>query len=261
MTHETDEKAMAAKSVPALRRAVDVLDLVAGSGRRMTAADIARTLGLPKSTAHGLFAAMVELDLLTRGSDGVFRPGPHPMRWTSGFLSQLDVVSIFQEHFAATAAMRRYTATLTVLDGAEVVYIGCHHAERPLGFTFRIGMRLPAPFTATGKIQLAHLPAARLDALFAAGFPPPLTPRSLRDLAALRDELDVTRRRGFSIDDGEVREGMTCIGAVLHDHTGKVAAGIAISLITGEADAATIDRLGKDMRETARALSLRLGAA
>ncbi|MEH0071468.1 helix-turn-helix domain-containing protein [Pannonibacter sp. Pt2-lr] len=49
--------------MPALRRTVMVMDLVSSSAEPLTAADITRALKLPKSTAHGLFAVMQELNL------------------------------------------------------------------------------------------------------------------------------------------------------------------------------------------------------
>lgn len=245
--------------MPALRRTVMVLDLIAGSPAPMTAADITRALKLPKSTAHGLFAVMQELNLLVKKSDGTFRLGPHPLRWANSFLSELDVLTVFRAYFAKDTAFASYTLTLTVLDGQEVVYIGCRNSDQPLGHTFRLGMRLPAPFTATGKMLLSQLPPEELQRLFADGFPEPMTPRSVTSLAALQRELPATAARGYSIDDGQIREGMVCLGAALRDHSGQAVAGIAISLLSSEATAETIAGLGIRIRTTAEDVSRHLG--
>lgn len=53
-------------TVPALRRAVRILDMVKASSRPPLAADVARQLDLPRSTVHGLLAVMVELGLLEK---------------------------------------------------------------------------------------------------------------------------------------------------------------------------------------------------
>lgn len=183
------------------------------------------------------------------------------MRWTNSFLSRLDVVSVFQEHFAGNPDLANYTVTLTVREGNEVVYVGCRNSNQPLGFTFRIGMRLPAPFTATGKMLLSSLAENDVRALFAEDFPTPLTKRSVADISSLLEELKETRKRGFSIDDGQIREGMFCVGAALRDHSGRAVAGIAVSLMEGEASPDAVRKLGKEMRSAADVLSLRLGAA
>lgn len=247
-------------SVPALRRAVRILNLIASSNERLTAADITKATKLPKSTAHGLLSSMMELDLLIRTNDGTFQLGSQPMRWANSFLADLDVVSVFQEHFANNPELANYTVTLTTLENDEVVYIGCRNSNQPLGFTFRIGMRLPAPFTATGKILLSALPESELHRLFSDYFPAQMTARSVKNIQALSEELTSTRQKGFSVDDGQIREGMTCIGAALHNHSGKPIAGIAISLIGSEASPQIINQLGETMRTTAQALSRKLGA-
>jgi IclR family transcriptional regulator, blcABC operon repressor len=246
-------------SVPALRRAVRILDLVAGSTARPSAAELARALGLPKSTAHGLLVAMVELGLLERGADGSYRLGVHPMRWTGGSVARTDLVPLFYDHLASRPALAAYTVTLSVREGAEVVYIGCRNSDRPLGVTFRIGMRLPAPFTATGKALLASLPDAEIAELLSGPWPARLTPRSVGGLAALGAEIAATRAAGYSLDDGQVREDMVCLGAALRDHSGQAAAGMAISLLRSDAAPGRLPELGAMLAEAARTISRRLG--
>jgi len=257
--HDKNEIERAPGAAPALRRAVQILDLIASTERQLTAADITRALDLPKSTAHGLIKALVELALLAHSPDGTLRIGAHALRWTSSFLSRLDIVSIFQTHLEENRTFDRFTATLTVRDGAEVVYVGCRHSDQPLGQMFRIGMRLPAPFTATGKMLLSDLSPQDLAALFDQGFPAPLTSRSITDLAQLKGELIETQRRGYSIDDGETREGMLCLGAAVRDHTGKAIAGMAITLMRAEADDSSLKVYGEAIRNSAASLSRRLG--
>ncbi|HBF29759.1 IclR family transcriptional regulator [Rhizobium sp.] len=259
-----DESSSASKSsdsVPALRRAVLILDLITKVDRSLSAADITRLLGLPKSTTHGLLNVMLELNLLVRNPDGAFHLGAHPMRWADGFMSKMDILSVFKSYFAQDTALSRYTITLTVLDRDEVVYIGCRDSDQPLGQTFRIGMRLPAPFTATGKMLLSEMPIGALQRLFGATFPSPMTSKSVRSVEQLVGELAAIRERGFSIDDGQVRESMICVGSVIRDHTGKAIAGIATSLMRSEANPDVILELGGMMCKTANTLSKQLGYA
>ncbi|MGE4482770.1 IclR family transcriptional regulator [Acidocella sp.] len=248
------------ESVPALRRAVRVLDYVSSAAKPPNAAEVTRALKLPKSSAHGLIGAMLDLHLLVRADDGCLRPGPYLMRWANGFLAQLDIVSIFQSYFAENPGLARYTVTLTVRDGAEVVYLSCRNSDQPLGVTFRIGMRLPATFTATGKALLAELEDETLENLLTPSFPAPLTSHSVRNIDMLRQELMQMRARGFSIDDGQVREGMICLGAVLRGHDGLAVAGIALSLTRSEATPDMVAALGEELREAATRLSRRFGA-
>ncbi|MFC7704604.1 IclR family transcriptional regulator [Plastorhodobacter daqingensis] len=248
-----------ATSVPALRRAVAILDHLAGTSDAPSMAEIARALGLPKSTAHGLILAMEEIGLVKRMPGAGFRIGTHPLRWAAGFLSQTDLVTSFNTYFARERDLARFTVTMTVLEGAEVIYIACAPADQPLGVTFRIGMRLPAPFTATGLALLAARSDDEVCRRLEQGFPAPLTENSLRSLPDLLAEVERTRARGFSIDDGQVRQGMICLGTVLRNHADEVVAGIALSLTRPEATPEVIEALGATLVAAGRDISGQLG--
>ena len=80
-----------------------------------------------------------------------------------------------------------------------MVYIACRNSTSPLGVTFRVGMRLPAPFTATGKAILSAWSDDRVRTLMTNRWPEPLTANSVRHVDALLVELGETRARGFSM--------------------------------------------------------------
>lgn len=202
---------------------------------------------------------MVELGLLTRSHDSTYHLGAHLMQWASGYLAQQDIVREFQRYFMDNSKLSDHTVTLTVLEGTEVVYLSCRNSNKPLGFTFRTGMRLPAVFTATGKAQLANVPDKELEGLLGSTWPEPLTRSSIRSLAQLRQEFGAIRQRGYSIDDGQIREGMICVGAAVRNSSGRSIGGVAISLIESEAIPQVLDRVGKELRRTADALSTRFG--
>jgi DNA-binding IclR family transcriptional regulator len=247
-------------NIPALRRTVQILDLVAAARVAPTGAELARLLGVPKSTAHGLCATMLELGLLNRSEAGTFRLGPHLMRWADGFLAQSDLVGEFHRLLAETGDLADFTVTLTVLDGNDVLYLACRNAKAPLGFTFRTGMRLPAPFTATGKSMLGTFSDAELRQKFAGTWPSPLSARSIASVEALLDEIHQSRARGYSVDDGQIREGMYCVGAPVRDHVGQLVAGLAVSLLANEATGERIAASGQQLRRTADSLSRWLGS-
>lgn len=246
---------------PAVVRAVHVMDAVAAAAEPLSLADLTRLTGAPKSSLHGMCDTLVQLQLLKRLPNGAMALGPHVMAWANAFLAQTQMTGEFRTLWEETDAFHDATVTLSMLDGAEVVYLACQNGDRPLGVTFRIGMRLPAPYTATGKAMLSTLLPAEVRALFAPGMPPPLTRASVADVDALEAELEQVRDVGYSTDNGQMRDGMTCFGAPVFDAAGSRAAGaIAVSYLSNEIDAATGQRIGREVRSLADRLSARLGA-
>jgi DNA-binding IclR family transcriptional regulator len=248
------------KNVPALARAHAVLNMIATSEPPLTVSEISRRLDLPKSTVHGLCATLVNLGLLTRRSDNGFNIGPHIMRWANAFIARTDIVSEFAALWDSLNVLAGETITLSVLEGAEVVYIACRNSVSPLGVTFRIGMRLPAPFTATGKAILSTLSDVQVRSLMANRWPEPLTANSVRNIDELIAELGETRARGFSIDNGQVRAGMWCFGKAVQNAANQVTGGVAVSILATQVDQPTIDLVAKNIRKVAEILSFRLGA-
>lgn len=251
-------RAEPAQIVPAVMRAAAILDLLAARDRPARLIDIARALSLPKSSAHALCQTLVHLRLLQEGGDG-FAIGPGMLHWASAFNLQSELVRAFDACVASDPDLAQHTLTLSVLEGTEVVYIAVSNANAPLGITFRIGMRMPAVYAATGKAQLATLSQPHLAALLAAPWPKPFTAASIAGPDALRQQLQGVRAQGYSLDDGEIRQGMLCLGAAIVDGAGTARAALAMSMTSAEAPPARRAELGARVAAVAAQLSARIG--
>jgi DNA-binding IclR family transcriptional regulator len=248
-------------SAPAVVRAARILDLISQSSAPVSLAELARMLDLPKSSLHGLCATLGQLRLITRLESGQMTLGPHVMGWANAFLARSDIAQEFFAAWEEAKTLPLETITLSVLDGASVVYIACRNGSRPLGVTFRIGMHLPAPYTATGKAMLSTRSDDEVTSLLSGDWPQPLTPAGTPNLPAFLEELSEIRARGYSIDDGEVRDGMHCFGAPVSDFNGQQAvAGVAVSLLSHDVNLDTQEEAGRAIRRLADTLSERLGA-
>lgn len=253
-------KAIEEGGVPAVVRAKVILDFVARSQQAPHVSEISRQLDIPKSSVHGLCNTLVALDLLSRQGPGRFGLGGHLMAWANAFAAKSDMIGSFLRLWEETPELQEHTVTLSTLDGADVTYIACKEGKDPLGITFRVGMRLPAAFTATGKAMLStHEPGA-VEILYAKGMPEPLTRTSVRSIGDLSREIALTRKRGYSIDNGQVRDGMYCFGApIVGFSSPRAIGGIAISVLEGEVNTGTERTLGGLARACAEKLSRTLG--
>jgi IclR family transcriptional regulator, blcABC operon repressor len=238
---------------PALERGARILDVVARSKTFLSLSDLSRELNIARSSVHSLCQTLVNLE--------TFQLGPHIMRWSNAFTLQSDVATEFAAIWDQETGLPGATITLTVQDGAEVVYIAARNSD--LGrssLEFRVGMRLPAAFTATGKAFLSHMHDHEVRRLYAHGLPEARTGRSVRNVDDLLAELKAVRRDGYSYDEEQVAEGMVCFGATVLDAHNRPIAGIAVSL-TMDADAMR-DRepIIDNVRQMATRLSRRMGA-
>ncbi len=245
--------------VPAVTRALTLLERLAQLREPMTLAKLAADLALPKSSVHGLCSTMLSLGYLRRQPDGAFLLGPRVMGLAEAFVAGTDVAQEFNALWAGMAAPDE-TVILSLLDGADVIYIAVRNGSRPLGLAFTVGMRLPAHLAATGRVMLAYadpkavreLLPARLARMTGCG------PATVEELL---DDLQHTRRRGYSIDDEAVREGVFCYGVPVFDAAGRAVAGLGMPMHKPLLGADRGKRHLERLIDVAHALSLRLGGS
>ena len=248
-------------SVPAVVKAVRLLEVLAAAKEPLALAALTDALELPKSTIHALCATLVHSGLVRRFENGSYHLGSHIMDLSHAFLSRTDVTAEFTSLGDSLNLLPEETIILSVLDGADVVYVSCRNGTRPLGLNFRIGMRLPANCTASGKALLSTLPEERVVELAQASGLPALTRKSVTELPALMKQLVLVRRRGYSVDDEETHDGMVCLGAPVFDSNSTHAiAGIGVSLLKSATDTQQKNAAIRAIQQMASELSRRLGA-
>ncbi len=257
--------ANASALVPAVVRALALLERLAQQRQPMSMARLATDLALPKSSVHGLCSTLLSMGYLRRQADGGLSIGPRVMNLAEAFVAGTDVAREFDALWLSAAPQEApdETVLLSVLDGSDVVYLAARNGTRPLGLAFTPGMRLPAHLAATGRAMLAYLtpalPPGPADTGAGAGTLAAMTPRSLTAPAALAAELALTRLRGYSVDDEGVRLGLFCMAAPVFDAGARPVAGIGVCLNKATLDDADLARQQQRVVGIAHALSHRLG--
>ncbi len=211
-----DEIADSESLAPAVTRAGAILDALAeSSGEAAGPSELARRLGLPKSSIANICNALAEIGLVRRIGTG-FALGRKLAELGGAYLASVDQVQEFYEECRILRAGSEETVQLAILDGLEMTYLARHDGRQPVRLTSQIGRRLPATHTATGKAALASLDPAdldrRLDGMDAL---PTMTEKSIATVEGLRADLDVVRERGYAIDDEETVEGVVCFGVMI----------------------------------------------
>ena len=140
------------RTVPAVARAARLLDVLAAAADPMRLAVLAKALELPRSTVHGLCATLVDAGLVTRFQDGTYHLGVRIMDLAHAYLARTDLTVEFAKILSSEAPIPEESVVLSVLDGADIVYVACRNGSRPFGFNFRFGMRLPANCAASGRL-------------------------------------------------------------------------------------------------------------
>jgi IclR family transcriptional regulator, blcABC operon repressor len=241
---------------PAVTRAAAILDLLAENPAVPTPlSDLARRLGLPKSSVANITGALVDAGLAERADAG-FRLGRRLAELGGAYLATVDQVQQFQELAGELPVAREETLQMAVLDGLEVTYVARHDGRQPIRLASDIGRRLPANCTALGKAALASLDPGELsERLRGVRTLPALTARSHRRVADLLEDLTEVRRRGYALDDEETAEGIVCLGVAIPRRAADAPYAVSVTLLKARAEGARRDALLTDLRRLARLLA------
>jgi len=218
----------AASAYLSIRKAFRILEHLAARPPQGVS-EIARALGLEKSSASRLLASLSELGYVSRAARrGQYRVSPRLLTLAQQFLGGDRLAREAGPVLRELAAEARASAHVAVLADGAMVIVAKESSPDLIQVATRVGGGAPLHASALGKILLAGMPEEELGAVLAR----PLvrfTDRTVTDPRKLRKMLDEVRRRGVSFESEEEHPGVGCIGAPIKDAAGRWVAAISIA--------------------------------
>jgi IclR family pca regulon transcriptional regulator len=206
-----------------------------GEHPRQSLSDVARRTGLTRAAARRFLLTLAELGYV-RTDGRLFALTPRVLELGYAYLSSLSLPEIAQPHLEALVREVQESASVSVLDGPDVVYVARVPTSRIMTVAITIGTRLPAYATSMGRVLLAALPADERERVLASLPAQPLTDRTITDPAALARELAAVREAGYCVVDQELELGLRSISVPIRDRSGEVVAAANVSTRAGSRD-------------------------
>lgn len=248
------------ETVQSVERALDLIEALAGKELGVT--QLAERTGLVPSTVHRLLATLVARGYVSKTTgSGRYQLGFKLLQLANDrdhTLSRLrkTVRPALESLQQATGE----TSNLVALDGTRVIYIDQVEGRHQVRMFTVVGESALAHTTASGKAIFAYGEPETVTSLYGEGHPMErLTPRTLTTVEELQEDLERIRRRGYSIDNEEHEEGVSCVAAPVFDATGQAVAAISVSAPTARILHAETSELGALLRRHASRISAELG--
>jgi DNA-binding IclR family transcriptional regulator len=217
--------APASRPVPAVARAAGILRALAGR-RDATLTDLARTVGIYKSTAHGILSTLSAFDLVERDpATRRYRLGPALVALGLAAQDPDDLGALAHPYLVQLNRLTGETIALHVRDGEGSVIVASIESLHRLKVTAPPGFRMPAHAGSVAKVLEAfdRTPRPKDPAPL-----PAFTSRSVTHPDRWARELEKAKRAGFAIDDMEYQDGIRAASApVLVGPPGRSVAGVA----------------------------------
>ncbi|MFG3496676.1 IclR family transcriptional regulator [Streptomyces sp. NPDC047886] len=218
--------------VPAVTRALDILELFLDGDGTLSAPEVTRRLQLPRTTVHELITTLAARSYLVPVPEhpGRYRLGVRTHQLGSRYAEQLDLAAEGRRVAQEVAETCDETVHVAILEDLDVIYIAKVDSTHAVRMVSAAGRRLPAHCTAVGKMLLASLAEDELDLRTDGRELAAMTPKSLTDPEELRTALAAVRERGIAIEHQESNPDVSCVAAPVRDGTGQVVAALSISV-------------------------------
>lgn len=235
----TDEKI----KIKSVYKAMRVLECF-NEKQPLSITEISEKLGIYKSNVFDILSTLSVMNYVTKNEESnKYSLGPSVARLGRAAATTNNLQNIAAPIISRLAAQTQETVYLAIPLGYQIFYLNAVYADMS-NATDNVGIMVntsePMHLTSNGKAMLSLMPEAFLNDYLSM----PLvgeTEFSITDPQKLREELALTRKRGYAIDEQENTVGLRCVGVAICRSDGEVVGGLSVS--------GSISRVTKDKVE------------
>lgn len=245
--------------IDALERALEIVGAIADADES-SLGSLAQQLGIPKGSLLRHLRVLESAGYVTMAPQTkLYSLGPALIHLGFVARQRLRIPEI------AMPALRwlrdRYDESvhLGILSGPDVIHVAVAPSTQPMKMAVPVGERTFAHVSALGKALLAWSPPSRLDEIIAERGLPALTARTVTSADRLRRDFELTRQRGWSLDDEESADGLRCVAAPVRNEQHDVLAAISISAPATRLPREKVATIAPVLARVADQVSTRLG--
>jgi IclR family pca regulon transcriptional regulator len=244
--------------VTALARGLEVLNAFGRESPQMTLSEIAQRTGLSAATVRRSLITFEQLGYVRRQGRS-FLLAPKVLSLGANYFASMNLKEVAQHDLAVLVEKLHDAASLTVLDGFEVVYVAHVPSEQRVRHGRNIGTRLPAHATSTGLVLLAHASPGHREKLLALPELPAYTSRTPVRPAELKKLFERILRDDYVVARDTIEYGAIAVAVPVRDGKGRVVCALNCAARTEAVDEEQMVRTRlAPLQETARKIGAML---
>ena len=214
--------------VQSFARGLSIITCFSADNPVMTLSEIAERVNLSRAAARRFLLTLENLGYVSLDGRN-FQLTAKVLDLGYGYLSSLSLPEIAQPHLEVLASKVHESASASVLDGADIVYVARVPIRRIMSVKINIGTRMPAHATSMGRVLLAGLATPDLKAMISNLEILKYTHNTITSKSVLLQEINKVKAQGWSINDQELEYGLRSIAVPIFNKAEEIIASINIS--------------------------------
>ena len=246
-------------TVPAVERALEILEIMVKNNRSFTATEMAGILGV---SVNSVFRIFIELErkyyVLKDPSDSSYELTPKIYYLGTALKERISLVTAARTYMKRLFRTSNETCVLAMLDDEyKTVVIDQLVSKQPMKFVSTVGFAYDTYVSAMGKAMLAYLPEDEIDDYLSKTKLKKITENTITSKEAFKKELRQVRKEGVGYDRAESMPGLICVASPIFSAGGKLEGAIGTTAFVYlkkeeelERDIAQIKKQAADLSES-----------
>jgi IclR family transcriptional regulator, KDG regulon repressor len=247
-------------NVQSLDRAFDIVELLSKEHNGLTLTQIGKVLDLHKSTVYRLLKTLKQRGYIERKPNSkIYRLGLGFIELCSVNLNNLELKIEAEPILRKLSLQTNQTVFLAIEQDGYAVYIDKVEKFNSLRRYSIIGHRAPLYCTALGKSLLIGIKDEEIIKLYKDREFEIKTPKTIKDINTLLEDIRISRNRGWSLDDQENEKEVRCLASPIYDYRRHIIAAVSTSWYVNSAENIEIDKIAGFVISAALEISKYMG--
>ncbi len=246
--------------IQAVSHALDLLEQFHDDVDELGVTELSKRLKLHKNNVFRLLATLESRGYIEQNkATENYRLGLRSLELGQTFIKQMGLLRQAKPILERIVEECNETSYVAIFKDGYIVYLDVVETDLTVRVVSRVGSRLPAYCTASGKVHMAHMSEEEVDTVLPKEMKAH-TPTTITDRDQFKAELRRVAEQGYAIDNEEYDLGVRCIAAPIRDYTRRIVGAVSVS---GPSMRLSEERMEKEMvpiiLRASEDLSTRLG--
>lgn len=244
--------------IGSLEKGMTILELLVNS-EEMSVSEVAARLQMNRSASHRFLATLREMGYVEKNANGRYQASFKIFELGMKVAERFEIRRMARPYLRELQQAYNETVNLGYWDGRQIIHLDKVESREILRMDPGIGTPFPAYCTALGKAILAFLPESEINAYLDSVTLAPLTANTITSIQRLKEELHLTRQRGYAIDDEELTRWLRCVASPVLNYDDRPVFAISVSGPTSRMTDSLVEKISIDVQRICEQLSHYLG--